>query len=60
MYATTDSSGAGVTELESIVASSPVPLFFTRREAPRALRGEEKIRAWYTLFAHASKSHRFL
>ena len=38
------------------LASSPVPLFSHAGRWCRALRGEEKRRAWYTLFAHASKS----
>ena len=36
------------------VASSPVPLFSRTR---RTLRGEEKRRAWYPLFAHVQDFH---
>ena len=38
-----------------MLASFPVP-FFSAQEGARATRGEEKRRAWYTLFAHAPKS----
>ena len=41
--------------LAKVLASFPVPLF-SAQEGARATRGEEKRRAWYTLFAHAPKS----